>query len=112
MASVYLSHLLSREHKKPGAWEGIHRVRRWTKRGLSVPDLSRGCEAAELFVVHQFRDGRVLTADRALRITPNTYFAETHGQRIVHQQAADEGFAFANDKFDGFRSLNHANDPG
>ena len=80
--------------------------------GGSVPDLSRGYEAAQLFVVHQFRDGWVLAADRALRITPNTYFAETHGQRIVHQQAADEGFAFANDEFDGFCRLNHANDPG
>jgi hypothetical protein len=54
----------------------------------------------------------VLAADRALRITPNTYFAETHGQRIVHQQAADEGFALADDEFDGFRRLNDANDPG
>jgi len=82
------------------------------KDGGSVPDLSRGGEAAELFVVHELGDGWVLAADRALRITPNTYFAETHGQRIVHQQTADEGFAFANDEFNGFCRLNHANDPG
>ena len=80
--------------------------------GRSAPHLSGGGDSAQLLVVHQFSDGGMLTTDRALRITPDADFTEAHGQRIVHQQATDEGFAFADDEFDGFCSLNYANDPG
>jgi hypothetical protein len=73
---------------------------------------SRLNQSTQLFVIHQFRDGRVIATDGAVRITPNAHFAKAHGEGVVHQQATDEWLALADDELNGFRCLNHTNNPG
>src|SRR3984885_13417917 len=72
---------------------------------LQGTDLRWGCDAAELVVVDQFGDGWVGAADRAVRILAQLQGTETHAQRIDQKQAADEGFADAENQFDGFGRL-------
>jgi hypothetical protein len=83
-----------------------------TQRPLRHSCWLRGNESAQFFVIDQFFDGWIGTAQRALRITPNTNFTEPHGQRIVHQQPAKERRALANDQFNRFCGLNNTNNPG
>ena len=45
---------------------------------------------AELFVVDELGDGRMVAADRAFGIAPQLQFAELHSQRVVQHQATDE----------------------
>lgn len=90
-----------------------HGLAKTLQRGISsVADRGRRDESAEFFVVDQLFDGRMIAAQRAIRIAPDAYFAETHGQRIVHQQATNERFTLADDEFDRFGRLHHTNDPG
>ena len=52
------------------------------------------------------------SAQRAIRIASDADLAEPHGQRIVHQQAADQGFALLHNEFNRLGCLYHSNDPG
>src|ERR687893_548318 len=67
--------------------------------GLSLRD------AAELLVVDKLGDGRVLAADRAVRVLAERHLAETHAEGIVEQQTPDEGLAYTEDELDGLRGL-------
>ena len=61
--------------------------------------------AAELVVIDQFRDGRMVAAHRALGITAQLEFAEAHGQGVIQHQAAHQRFADAQDQLHGFGGL-------
>src|SRR4029453_18591459 len=43
---------------------------------------------AEPLIVNQRGNGWLLSADRAVQITPDADLTEAHGQRIIHQQAS------------------------
>jgi hypothetical protein len=47
-------------------------------------------DAAELLVVDQLRNRRVLAADRAVRILAELHLAEAHVQRVVEEEPSDE----------------------
>jgi hypothetical protein len=47
-------------------------------------------DAAELFVIDKFFNGRVFTANRALRIAAQLEFAELHVERVEKEQTANE----------------------
>ena len=51
------------------------------------------------------------SADRAIRILAQLEFAELHVQGIDQQQAANQGFAFAQNQLDDFGGLHHADQP-
>ena len=68
--------------------------------------------AAELLVVDQLGDGRMVAAHRAFRIAAQLQLAEAHGQRVVQHQAADQRLADAQDQLHGFGGLNQADDAG
>ena len=57
-------------------------ARRQRRAFVAAPD------AAELVVVNQMRDGRMLAADRAVRVFADFEFPERHLERVEHQQAA------------------------
>src|SRR5262249_6475928 len=60
----------------------------------------------------QLGNSRIRPAQRAVRVTPDADFAEPHGERVVHQQASDQGLPLADDEFNRFGRLDHTNNPG
>src|SRR5215204_2845053 len=50
-------------------------------------------DAAELLVVDQLRNGRVLAADGAVRVLAELHLAEAHVQRVVQEEPSDERLA-------------------
>ena len=92
---------LSRREKKQG-------------RVVSVTYRSRfrDFEPTKLFIVQQLSDSRIGPAQRAIRIAADTDLAEPHGERIVHQQAAKQGFSLLHDEFNRLCRLDYANNPG
>jgi hypothetical protein len=66
----------------------LHR-RDLVKLRLRLRRLMRG-HAAELLVINQLPDRRLLTANRTLRILPQFELAELHLPRIKKQQAIDQ----------------------
>ena len=67
-------------------------------------------DAAELIVVDQLADRRVVAAHRALRIAPQLQLAEAHVPGVVEQQPADQRRAAAEQQLDRFGRLNRADD--
>src|SRR5690606_33383 len=65
--------------------------------------------AAKLFVIDQLRNGRVLTANGAVRVLAQLYFVELHRQGIIQQQPSIEGLANAQNQLDRFRRLQRSN---
>ncbi len=69
-------------------------------------------DAAELVVVDQLGDGRVRAADGALGVLAQLEGAEVHAECVDQQEAADEGFADAEDQLDDFGGLDDADEAG
>src|SRR5262245_35594784 len=69
-------------------------------------------EPTKLFVVQQLSNSRIGPAQRAIWIATDADLAEPHGERIVHQQAANQGLSFLHDEFNRLGRLYHANNPG
>ena len=67
-------------------------------------------DAAELFVIYEFFDGGIFAAEGAVVVAAEFEFAEFHGHGVEEEEAADEGFAFADDEFDAFVGLDVADD--
>ena len=67
-------------------------------------------DAAELVVVDQLADTRVVAADRALWIAPQLDLAILHLQRIEDEQPADERVALAKRELDDLGGLDAADD--
>ena len=67
----------------------MHRVAVTPETYLSVAYRSGfgSYQPAQLLIVHQFGNGGMLAAQRAVGIAPDADLAEPHGQRIVQQQA-------------------------
>src|SRR5579871_836729 len=57
-------------------------------------------QAAELHVVDQLRDRRVVAADRALRVAAQLHLAELHRQRVEQQQPPGQGLAQPQNQLD------------
>src|SRR5947209_171150 len=72
----------------------------------------RGPESAELFVVNQALERRVLAADGARRVFPELQLAEAKVPRVEPKQAVDERLGPAEDELDGLVRLNRADDAG
>src|SRR5262249_19713362 len=66
--------------------------------------------AAELLVVDELRDRRLVAAHRALRIPANLELAETHPQGIIEHQPTNQWLAVAEDQFHGLGRLNTADE--
>ncbi len=64
-----------------------------------------GGHAAELLVVDQFGQRRLLAADGAVGVLAQPHLVEGHRGRVVEQQAADERLAHAQDELDGLGGL-------
>src|SRR5499425_481298 len=58
----------------------------------------------------EIANGRVLAAQRALRIAPQLDFAETHAEGVVGEEAADQRLTDAEEQLDRFGGLHHADD--
>src|SRR6266542_982924 len=83
----------------------LHRgQRRAGRRGLRLV----GDDTAELLVVDQLGDGRVLAADRALRVLANADVLEGQLQRVVDEQPPDQRVADAGDELDRLVGLDRA----
>src|SRR5262245_35589563 len=54
----------------------------------------------------------MVPAQRAIRIAADTDLAKPHGERIVHQQTADQGFSLLHEEFNRLGRLYHSNNPG
>src|SRR4028119_1107434 len=65
-------------------------------------------DAAELLVVYELGDGRVLAADGAARVLAELHLAEAHPEGVVEHQTPDEGIADAADQLDRLRRLHGA----
>src|SRR4029079_11123462 len=68
--------------------------------------------AAELLVIDERLDRRVIAADRAFRIPAQLQLAEAHLQRVVEQQAADERLPAPENQLDRLGRLDDADDAG
>ena len=68
--------------------------------------------SAKLVVVDQLGDGRMRSADRAIGVLAQLEFAELHVQGIDQQQPADQRLALAQNQFDDFSRLHHADESG
>ena len=67
---------------------------------------------AECLIVHEFGDGRVVAAYRAIFVAANFECVEVHLQGVVHQQATDEWIPLSEYEFDNFCGLHEANCAG
>src|SRR6186713_696162 len=64
--------------------------------------------AAELFVIDQLADGRIVAAKRALRVAADFDDAELKGERIVEKKAVDQRLADVEDELEDFGGLDAA----
>ena len=67
---------------------------------------------AECLIVHEFGDGWVVAAYRAICVAANFECVEVHLQGVVHQQATDEWIPLTEYEFDNFCGLHEANCAG
>src|SRR5215210_1141058 len=65
-------------------------------------------DPAELLVVDQLGDRRVLTADGAFRVLAEFHLAQAHAQRVVEHETSDERLADPEYELDGLGSLDGA----
>src|SRR6266542_660491 len=68
--------------------------------------------ATELHIVDQLSDGRVVAAERALRVPPQLHDTKVHSERVEEQQAADERIAGLENLLDYLDRLNRAHYAG
>src|SRR6266852_8027733 len=68
--------------------------------------------SAELFVIDQLFDGRMVAANRAIRIFAQLQLAKAHPPRIEQQQPVNHDVGRAEDDLERFRGLNGADDSG
>ena len=71
-----------------------------------------GGSAAEVLVVNELGDSRVLAAEGALGIAPQLEFAELHVERVEQEQAVEERGAFAEDELQNLGGLDEADHAG
>src|SRR5579883_543532 len=69
-------------------------------------------DSAEFFVIHQFVNRRMVTANRAIGISAQAQFTEAHAQRVEQQQAAGKRFAGAKNQLDRLHGLERAHNSG
>src|SRR5438270_13709606 len=72
--------------------------------------LDRGLEmrhAAELVVVNQLGNGRMVAAHLAFRIAPHAHLTDPHVERVEQQQPAVDALADAQDQLDRLDRLDH-----
>src|SRR5215213_268946 len=62
-------------------------------------------DAAELLVVDELRNRRVLAADRAVQILAELHLAEAHAQSIIEEEPSDERLADPEYELDSLRGL-------
>src|SRR6266581_3493469 len=62
-------------------------------------------------LVLQLGDGRVISADGAVRVFPYCHLAETHFQSVVGQQSAGKELSMAEEKLDRLGGLKGADHP-
>jgi len=60
-------------------------------------------QTAELFVVDQFFDRRLIAAHRAVGIAPQPQRIDLHRQSIEGQQPTDQAVAFVENELDRFQ---------
>src|SRR3712207_5802536 len=65
-------------------------------------------DAAELLVVDELCDRRVLAADRAVRVLAQLHLAEAHAEGVVEQEASDQGLPDPEYELDGLGGLDRA----
>src|SRR5215475_4112953 len=63
-----------------------------------------------LTVDREIATGRVLAAQRALRVAPQLDFAETHAERVVGEETADQRLTDAEEQLHRLGGLHHADD--
>src|SRR5262245_48154172 len=68
--------------------------------------------AAELLVIDERLDGRVVAAHRAARVAANLEFLELHLESVIEHEPADERRAFAQDNLDRLGRLDAADEAG
>src|ERR1051325_4204450 len=68
-------------------------------------------DSAELFIIYQLRNRRVLTTHRTLRILSQFELAKLHRPRIKHQQSIDQEIFRAENNLDRFVRLDRTDDP-
>ena len=66
-------------------------------------------QTAELFVVDEFVDCRVVAAHGAIGIAAQLERIDFHGERIEVHQAANQSLTFIQDDLDRFQRFDHAN---
>src|SRR5918994_404076 len=69
-------------------------------------------DAAELLVVDELGDGRVLAADGAVGVLAELHLAEAHVQGVVEQKPSDERLADPEYELDGLGSLDGSDGAG
>src|ERR1700676_4837568 len=69
-------------------------------------------DSAELFVIDELMNCRVVAANRARRIPAQPQLAEAHAQRVEEQETPGERFADAENELDRFHRLKRAHDTG
>src|SRR6185503_5727995 len=65
-------------------------------------------QTAELLVVDQLVDRRVVAAHRTVRIAPQLQRIDLHGQRVEVQQPANQAIALAENQFHGLKRFDDA----
>src|SRR6266545_4936463 len=89
----------------------------WTRSGAGTrtstisPSGGSHRAAAERLVVDQLLDGRVVAAERALRIAADLDLAELHRQRIVEEQAVHQWLAQPQDQLHRLGRLDDPDHP-
>ena len=67
-------------------------------------------QTAELFVVDEFVNGRLVAAHRTVRITSEFKRIDFHRKRIKAQQATDQTVAFAQNQLDRLERFDYADE--
>src|SRR5713226_7265410 len=68
------------------------------------------CDSAELFVIDQLFDGRIVAAHRAIGILAQLQLAKAHSPRVEQQQTINHDVGRAEDDLNRFVGLNGADD--
>ena len=89
---------------------GFRRGRGWIGRGGRLA--GHWGKAAKGLVLDQPGNGGVLSAGRALAVTPEFEFSEFQVERIEEEQAVQKREALAKDEFEDFGGLDEADDAG
>src|SRR5438477_4996948 len=69
-------------------------------------------QSTEFFVIDQFSNTGVLSANYAIGIFTQLQFTKPHAQGVHQKQTSDQRFAFPDDELDGLSGLNQADESG